>query len=166
MTDKPAAAECSPPRDTAPHHWPIEQQLLHYIADRDVPCPVCGYNLRALTVPRCPECGREVVLSIRLVEPYMRAWVTLAVAVSASAGVGLFLILILVMEGRLPSGNIHSGLKLFIECHFIGSIPAAVVVLLVRRWFLRRGKPVQWTIAIVGVLMWAVAFVLLCGTLL
>lgn len=144
--------------------WSNERQLLHYIADRDVPCPVCGYNLRALTVPRCPECGHEVVLGIRLVEPYMRAWVTLAVAVSASAGVGLFPILILVLNGRLPSGNIHSGLELFIDYYFIGSIPAAAVVLLARRWLLRRSKLVQWTIAVVGVLMWAVAFVLLCGT--
>jgi hypothetical protein len=23
----------------------------------DVPCPLCGYNLRGLTKPRCPECG-------------------------------------------------------------------------------------------------------------
>lgn len=26
-------------------------------AVRDVHCPRCGYNLRGLTVPRCPECG-------------------------------------------------------------------------------------------------------------
>jgi hypothetical protein len=23
----------------------------------DLPCPKCGYNLRGLTIPRCPECG-------------------------------------------------------------------------------------------------------------
>ena len=142
--------------------WSQEQQLLHYIADRDLPCPVCGYNLRALTVPRCPECGREIVLGVRLVEPYIRAWVTLAVAVFASAGVGLFLVLILVTRGHQPGANIHSGFRLFIECYIIGSVPAAGVVLLVRRWFLRRSKPVQWTIAVVVALMWVVAFVLLC----
>ncbi|MBU0638047.1 MAG: hypothetical protein KKB50_04220 [Planctomycetes bacterium] len=27
------------------------------VFDRDVACPCCGYNLRALTTPRCPECG-------------------------------------------------------------------------------------------------------------
>lgn len=26
-------------------------------SDRDVACPRCGYNLRGLTTPRCPECG-------------------------------------------------------------------------------------------------------------
>jgi len=25
--------------------------------DRDISCPLCEYNLRALTEPRCPECG-------------------------------------------------------------------------------------------------------------
>lgn len=25
--------------------------------DEDIPCPKCQYNLRGLTVPRCPECG-------------------------------------------------------------------------------------------------------------
>jgi hypothetical protein len=24
---------------------------------RDIPCPLCGYNLRGLIEPRCPECG-------------------------------------------------------------------------------------------------------------
>jgi hypothetical protein len=27
------------------------------IFDFDIPCPHCEYNLRGLTVPRCPECG-------------------------------------------------------------------------------------------------------------
>ena len=25
--------------------------------DRDVACPDCGYNLRMMCAPRCPECG-------------------------------------------------------------------------------------------------------------
>jgi hypothetical protein len=28
-----------------------------WACDRDVPCPRCGYNLRGLRTPRCPECG-------------------------------------------------------------------------------------------------------------
>ena len=31
-----------------PHDW---------VQRRDLPCPVCGYNLRMLHTPRCPECG-------------------------------------------------------------------------------------------------------------
>lgn len=30
------------------------------LARRDAPCPACGYNLRGVRTPRCPECGRDI----------------------------------------------------------------------------------------------------------
>lgn len=64
-----------------------EGELLNaFLADRDVPCPRCGYNLRMLVGRRCPECGDELTLRVGLVEPRMGAYLT---ALSAScAGVG------------------------------------------------------------------------------
>ena len=38
--------------DPAPSPTPEPQ-----VIDEDLPCPKCRYNLRGLTVPRCPECG-------------------------------------------------------------------------------------------------------------
>ncbi|MEM9166951.1 MAG: hypothetical protein AAGB48_07975 [Planctomycetota bacterium] len=35
-------------------------QLRAYLAERDVPCPRCGYNLRGVREPVCPECGRTL----------------------------------------------------------------------------------------------------------
>lgn len=35
--------------------------LLEYLAERDVPCPGCGYNLRNLTGALCPECGKPAI---------------------------------------------------------------------------------------------------------
>ncbi len=36
--------------------------LRGFLADRDVLCPVCEYNLRGLTDMRCPECGTSIDL--------------------------------------------------------------------------------------------------------
>ena len=42
-------------------------ELRHYLRERGIPvCLHCGYSLRGLTEPRCPECGREF-------EPYLLA---------------------------------------------------------------------------------------------
>lgn len=37
--------------------------LREVLATRDVSCPRCGYNLRGLGQPRCPECGLVVRVS-------------------------------------------------------------------------------------------------------
>lgn len=36
------------------------RDLLRFLAAYDEDCPGCGFNLRALTQPRCPECGRQI----------------------------------------------------------------------------------------------------------
>lgn len=40
-----------------------------YLADRDAPCPVCGYNMRGLATSTCPECGRRIELRLRRRRP-------------------------------------------------------------------------------------------------
>lgn len=42
-------SECTTEGTTAPPDWARVQDEVH--------CPLCNYNLRGLTVPRCPECG-------------------------------------------------------------------------------------------------------------
>src|SRR5689334_20787881 len=34
----------------------------------DVPCPLCGYSLRGLAEPRCPECGYRATSWAALIE--------------------------------------------------------------------------------------------------
>ena len=35
-----------------------------FLANQDVACPKCGYNLRGVGEPTCPECGRAIELAI------------------------------------------------------------------------------------------------------
>ena len=38
------------------------QALRQFLAERDIPCPGCGYNLRGLARSLCPECARPFTL--------------------------------------------------------------------------------------------------------
>jgi DNA-directed RNA polymerase subunit RPC12/RpoP len=44
---------------------PADAELLRsYLAERDVPCPKCGYNLRGVEQSKCPECGSAIVFGL------------------------------------------------------------------------------------------------------
>jgi hypothetical protein len=49
---------------------PDPSTLAAFLADRDVPCPGCGYNLRGLPSDRCPEC--HAALSVDRLTPIRR----------------------------------------------------------------------------------------------
>lgn len=66
-----------------------------FLAEREVPCPNCGYNLRGLQGSTCPECGLSLSLRVNLTEQRMAAWVTGLIALACSLGwSGLFLLLV------------------------------------------------------------------------
>jgi hypothetical protein len=67
--------------------------LREFLAGRDVPCPGCTYNLRDLTGDRCPECGQELVLGVRLAEPKLAAMLTGLIGLSAGAGLNGLLVI-------------------------------------------------------------------------
>ena len=48
----------------APAAKRAEELLLEFLREHESPCPVCGYNLKALTRPICPECGEALVLAV------------------------------------------------------------------------------------------------------
>lgn len=43
--------------------------LRAFLSERDVACPSCGYNLRGLQSPVCPECNQALKLQVGLAEP-------------------------------------------------------------------------------------------------
>src|SRR5215212_1306561 len=68
MGTPPAAIAPPPSAHDAPPDWGA-------VADA-VACPLCGYELRGLTEPRCPECGyafawHEILDPNRRLHPYL-----------------------------------------------------------------------------------------------
>lgn len=82
---------------------PADLELLRtYLAGRDTPCPVCGYNLRDLPSERCTECGTELRLHVH---PIVRVdWRYTAAMLGAVAGIISGLILAALGFGSIVRG--------------------------------------------------------------
>ncbi len=85
-------------------------ELQGYLAERDVPCPGCGYNLRGLPEGTCPECRQELKLTVGLVESRIGALVACLGPLFAGAGAaGALLVVAVIMMwsrgGRMPRGH-------------------------------------------------------------
>jgi hypothetical protein len=72
------------------HQASSDSDLLRaYLADRDVPCPVCGYNLRGLNSTDCPECG--ATLDWRALSSGLKRGTWVAALIGVGVPLGLML---------------------------------------------------------------------------
>ena len=138
-----------------------EAALLDYLRERDVACPLCAYNLRGLTTCRCPECGRELQLSVGLVEPRMGAWITCLVAVTAAGGLGFMAILSIVNQGWDVVFTTEGPVQLLAIIYFLLSVPLVPVLIVFRRRYRRLSQAIQWTLAGVAIASTTLAFAML-----
>lgn len=53
-----------------------------FLSHRDTPCPACGYNLRGVAGPACPECNEAIVLELA---GHRRRWAPVVFALLAFA---------------------------------------------------------------------------------
>jgi hypothetical protein len=140
--------------DSAPAETPSDTAaLLSWLATRDAPCPVCGYNLRALPAPRCPECSAPLSLHVysenASIGPWLVALGSYALAAGFDGVVTLMMLTVaLILEPPPPSA-----------WAFVGSIIAAFATLTLvclisifwlatrRRRFWRLPRRTQWIAA-------------------
>ena len=135
----------APPESTPPPD--DDADLIRWLANRDAACPMCGYNLHALTLARCPECGEHLQISLSPVDPRMAPWIFLLVSVSAAAGIGFFYLIGITLGGDWSSARY----PLYI---LFAMIPMAILVVCTRRLFQRKlNRAAQWTFAIVAALV-------------
>jgi len=124
-----------------------ESALLRlYLADRDVPCPQCNYNLRNLTGNVCPECGEEIALRVYFVEPRQAAPLAGLITLSAGAGLnGLLLIYWMFVIWRFGQRSNRIADKFFLV-NFFGALALGIcMVIWLRCWgYIRRSQGRWW----------------------
>ena len=88
--------------DTDPTHPPVSaEDPIELVSSHT--CPVCSYNLKALTRPFCPECGKELKLTVGAANLHL-GWLFAAVAPGFFSGIAAIFVLIPIF-GRLFFGD-------------------------------------------------------------
>jgi len=150
--DAAAVSVPAPPADEI-------QLLLEFLHERDVPCPVCGYNLRNLTQARCPECEQKLRLAVGVFKLQI-GWLLATITPCTFSGIAAALLLIPIIFVPATGGGSAPWPALAIDAFGWLSALAGLAVFN-RRWrFLARPVSTQriWTI-----IMWAIhitAFIL------
>ena len=63
--------------------------LLEYLRHHDAACPSCRYNVRAISQPRCPECGSPLGLKVTAPERLIRRWIGVILTLALPLGFAL-----------------------------------------------------------------------------
>ena len=136
----------------------IDPLLERYLADRDIVCPGCAYNLRGLTSDRCPECGDQLELQLRLVEPRQGPLIAGLVGLSAGAGLGGLLLIYGLIVTFVMSQR-AGGLRRFFVINAIGFAVHLIALLLwIRYWHpIRRGP--TWRRRLLVLVCWALPLI-------
>ena len=120
--------------------------LVRWLAERNADCPVCGYNVRGLRTPQCPECAAPLELALRSPNQRIGPWALAMVSLSAAAGFDLVLtacfVVICVLHGPAPIDIILRVAVLTV----LGIVCVGVMATLVsrrKRW-MRLPVRIQW----------------------
>jgi hypothetical protein len=137
-----------------------DAMLIAFLAAHHASCPACKYDLYQLQQPRCPEYGRELSLTIGVVEPYLRTWVATAVLLCANAGVGIMFTLGMIKTLLSSHGAFPREATLWIIfSYYMAAIPLGAIFLWWRSWFVRLGRATQRNMLIAVAVVTAAGFI-------
>ena len=165
-TNQAAAQSAPAPRAAAAATTTSRGQelLLEFLREHESPCPLCGYNLKALTRPVCPECGQELVLAVGAARVRL-GWLMAAVAPGFFSGIAAVFVLVpVVAQPVFGDGRISltlTAVDLFGWCSGVFAILLAVK----RHRFLALPRAAQrwWVLGIWLVHLAALGLVFLIG---
>ncbi len=130
MTDsQPPASATSSASDEANRN---DRLLLEYLASNDAACPVCGYNVRGLTRPVCPECRHRLRLTVGAVDVTLR-WFLAAIAPGVFSGIAAIFLAIPLIVSPLTGNGSAPGFIIATDVFGFASGIAALVMMAKRK---------------------------------
>lgn len=116
--------------------------LEQFLAERDVPCPSCGYNLHALKADHCPECHAFIPFPFPLDAVARRsAWYKFSLVVLAIGGVLQFVAFALLYHYAAPFVKETSGCLIWAAFLVFGTILDAWFFIWIRK---SAGRVAAW----------------------
>lgn len=138
------------PDDRPPTH-DAEDLLLQFVTERDATCPLCGYNVRNLTRPVCPECRQRLELRVGVAEIKIGWYLATLIPCAFSGILAVLLTAMMIVAsvlGGVPPWFVYAMLV-------FGWLSGLIGVLLIenRLRFLKQARSAQRTWAM---LMWTI----------
>lgn len=124
---------------------PSPDFLAEFLVDRDAPCPVCGYNLRGVALPRCPECDAPITLTVGSEQARPGPWLLAMLAFGMAIGFDAVVALLLTVPIVATRGE-ATAVVMFVYMLTLGLLSGAGLRALVRgrRRFQSRPPADQW----------------------
>lgn len=128
---------------------PPEGMLRAFLADNDAPCPVCGYNLRGVTLGLCPECQSPIELGVSSSSSYLGAWLLALLAFAMPLSFDILIGLMMTVGVIMSGGENAEGVFLMVALVTLTMVCVGMLWVLVarKRDWLRMARRRQWRIA-------------------
>lgn len=157
----------SPPRtdqQSSAYHTSMAESpldpLLAFLRDHSAPCPACGYNLRGLTRPVCPECEHDLVLTVGLARPRF-GWLLVALVPGMFSGIAGLLLSGLIFFVAILEGDVAPPGIVLLAIFGVGSGATALAMAHGRQRLMARPVAAQQKIAAIAWSVHLVAFLVL-----
>jgi len=132
-----------------------DKLLFEYVRDRDAACPLCGYNLRDLSTPTCPECREALSLTVGFRKPRF-GWLIVAITPGLFSGICAALLMIPLVGSLFFSASSPAPWPIWsVDAFGWLSGVSALVLVKYRYAFLRQPQAAQ---RVWAVMAWAIHF--------